>query len=242
MSLHTIENGKTQAIVSSLGGTVTSFKVAGKDIFYPWREIGARARGGCPICAPWFSKSARGPQHGHLRDMEAVRYESIGHSAISLFFRRRGDAGYPWQIDYVTTVSIGYNGVMSLKLRIERGKDGISDPAPILPGFHPYFACADASKVTIEIAGETYSGFSPDARMILAKDTKVNILIPERKIEMLLLDNFEESSHVVFWTDAPEKYFCVEPILEDKRMFDTPAGQHLEQGQSLELVVAFRVS
>ncbi|MBL7142047.1 MAG: hypothetical protein ISS83_00020 [Candidatus Pacebacteria bacterium] len=241
--LYRIVNENAEVLISSLGGTVTSFKVGNEDIFYPWQMVGDKPRGGCPICAPWFGQSVRGPhdKHGHLRNLEALGHNYIGNS-LTLSFNRLGDIDYPWSMEYETTVSVAGSGIMSIRLRIKRMRDGINHLAPILPGFHPYFVCNDASKVKVEMAGETYSGFSSEARMILIKDTKINILMPGRKVEMSLLDNFEESSHLVFWTDAPEKYFCVEPILEDKRMFDTPAGQHLEQGQSLDLVVAFKAS
>jgi hypothetical protein len=46
---------------------------------------------------------------------------------------------------------------------------------------------------------------------------------------------------MVFWSDAPEKFFCVEPILQDEKLFDTPDGCFLEKGQKLFIEMSINV-
>jgi galactose mutarotase-like enzyme len=98
--------------------------------------------------------------------------------------------------------------------------------------------------VKVTIGNETFSAFPDRAKTgesitIPVRDRKICISMPERRINMLLGESFKESSKLVLWTDAPDKYFCVEPIIEDRGMFDTKAGQHLKQGQSLQFTVSF---
>jgi D-hexose-6-phosphate mutarotase len=58
LNTYAIFSGRTQAVISRTGGTILSFKVDGQNIFYPWRVTeNGKARGGCPICAPWFGSA-----------------------------------------------------------------------------------------------------------------------------------------------------------------------------------------
>lgn len=237
-----LEKNNTLVLVFDRGSTVTNFRVDKRDIFFPWQTRMEKARGGCPICAPWFGKSERGPHHGHLRNLENGACEKIDSAAARMFFNRPGDNGYPWPMRYMVTTRLGEEGTMTVMLMIERGKDGIEESAPVNPGFHPYFCCDDAGKVKVWMAGKTYSGFEEKARMIPVEDTQVMISSPGLNMKMLLLSGFRKGhSQLVFWTDNKDKYFCLEPILEDPSLFDTPQGRHLNQGEFLGMSVLFQV-
>lgn len=238
-----IENatGQLKAAVSGRGGTVLDFTHNGWNIFYPYRIVEGKARGGCPICAPWFSRSERGPQHGFLRDskylLKFASKESAGFTFVDL-----QTPGYPWQLIYATMASFSRDHALTMKLKMIRMRDGVAGGAPVLPGFHPYFACSDTNRARIIMGEETYEGFSHQSRMIPVSDRNVLIVMPERTVGMSLGEGFKKNvAQLVLWTDNPRSYICVEPILERKELFDKGKGCHLKEKSRLDLEVTFEV-
>lgn len=231
-----IVSGVTKAMVSPIGGTVTSFGVDGKDVFFPQQMIGEKKRGGCPICAPWFGSSPRGLdkyKHGFLRNLIEQNH-IIDKSAVELDFFNLTDRGpypwdYPWDIRF-KTVSLVKDSQLFMALETERlAKDGNASPAPILPAFHPYFACQDASKVVVRIGtgGKEHRGFSEEARSIPLTDNLVVVCLPGWKVAMALDWTFSpplgtgfSDARIVLWSDAPDKYVCVEPVFGGKTYFE----------------------
>jgi galactose mutarotase-like enzyme len=240
--LYKIQNGGTEVTVSERGGTITSFISKGKEIFYPWREEGGKMRGGCPICAPWFGSSPRGEKkHGHLRNIKPF---DVVHtdSGVVLKFIRAQDELYPWAMQYSVVVVIYPDGALYLSLVMKRLGDYSTEPAPVLPGFHPYFSCRKAEEVRLNLAGENFSGFSDHAKPIPFKSRYALIEMPERTIEMKFgKKQMAEESQLVLWTDLPNQFVCIEPILENKNLFDTPGGCHLEEGEWLEIYMVLNV-
>lgn len=241
--IYAIKNLDAQAMVSSTGGTVMSFVVGDKEIFFPWRTIGDKDRGGCPICAPWFGSSWMAEKkHGHLRELRA-KHCIFTDSSVAFHFRRfiKKD-NYPYAISYIARSSLVTENELKMMVVLEREKDGIPSLAPILPGFHPYFACSDANQVEVIMGGEKYSGFDIASKMVPVKSRMITIKMPGQEIEMLLGTAFKEGqSQLVFWTDSPQEYVCVEPILQDKKFFTSEGGYYLEEDEELSLHVSFRV-
>ncbi|MEK7512647.1 MAG: hypothetical protein AAB601_00420 [Patescibacteria group bacterium] len=125
-------------------------------------------------------------------------------------------------------------------------KDRIPGLAPVLPAFHPYFSCGNANTVEVVVGGKTFRGFAKESRTVpLDGEKNVFIRMPGRVIEMELLGAFSGGSYnsqIVLWSDSPNEYVCVEPILEEKRLFDTARGRHLDEGERMEeLAVRFKV-
>ncbi len=246
MGEYLIKRGDSEAMVFALGGTVTNFKVKGKEIFYPWRNIDDKERGGCFMCAPWIGLSPREQKkHGYLRGMKYV-IASISNNApdsIELIFGGIGHERYPWVLKYVTTATILFDGSLCMTLSITRMGDGIEGMAPILPGFHPFFACQDTSKVRVSVLNDRFHGFSEKAQSIPLEYRIIRIEMPERKLEMEFNGDFSwlREPQMVFWTDATDKYACVEPIIQEKRRFESPEGYYLGEGESMKLSVLFRV-
>ncbi|MDP2705662.1 MAG: hypothetical protein Q8O49_00430 [bacterium] len=250
-------NGDTEARISSLGGTVVRFVRKGQDVFFPQQEIGGKIRGGMPLCAPWFGRSDRGGKnHGYLRDTRSFR-DGLQSKTESIFlFDLVSNKGYPWPLltevshmayDCPADAGHGPFSFFRSTLKIIRSEnDKIVDRAPILPGFHPYFA-GDASKVVVKIGNEQkeFGGFGEESRMIPFKangGNPVTICLPGRTIEMELVGPFFSfDSHLVFWSDSPSDYFCVEPILQNPAQFETEKGCYLAPGESLEISMILRV-
>jgi hypothetical protein len=129
-----------------------------------------------------------------------------------------------------------------MELWLNRGDDKVPGLAPINPAFHPYFACRDGNRVVVRCGGGEHRGFSDKARAVPLTSKTIIIEMLERKIEMRLGGAFKtHQSRLVFWSDAPSRYVCVEPVLKDKNLFDTPAGIALGVGQDIEMSMTLRV-
>lgn len=247
MAEYKISEGNAEAIVSDIGGTVLSFKVAGKDIIYPWRRTDdGKERGGIPICAPWFGSAPEFGErkHGHLRELKADKVSYINDSSLEMVFEHPGSQGYPWAMEYILKVSVKRK-TLSVSIQTKRLDDGIFNRAPINPGFHPYFL-GNEKNVLVSTSGfETFSGFSKESKSFSAGGSIIAIVQSyknsiRRTIIMRLAGDFSENSVVVFWSDNPEEYFCVEPVLEDKKVFDGPDGHLLHIGESV--VISMSIS
>ncbi len=244
--LYPFKDGEAEGIVHSIGGTVTEFRYKGSNVFYPFMEINGKNRGGCPICAPWFGESSRGAKkHGFLRDLEA-EYVSAYANSVDMKFNNDPTGNYPWKIHYYTNAVIQEN-ILRIKLEMVRPKNGIpdTDPPPILPAFHPYFACHDATKVDILVGRERFSWPEKTIKIPAGKmGDSILIEIPgSKRVQMKLSRSFFEygGSWLNIWTDAPRRYICVEPVLYDPRRFDTPYGVFLKGWEPVVLSVSFRV-
>ncbi len=225
--LISIESGETKATISKVGGTIVSFSVDGEDVLYPRQMVGEKTRGGCPICAPWFGSSPRGPKrHGFLRDLEASECLIRGTNAVELTFDHPGNEGYLWHLLFSTSITVG-NGELSMLFRMRRGPDDNRDPAPVLPAFHPYFPCKDVSGVRVLMGKDEHRGFSEKARAVPLSNRVVLIETSEagKKIKMELFS--VDEVRLVLWTDAPDKYVCVEPVFGKRELFDTREGRFL---------------
>ena len=242
-SLWHLESGLMQADVSPLGGTIARFSIDKKEIFFPQVKVGEKDRGGCPMCAPWFGSSPRGKKkHGYLRDM-TLKQEIRTPDEIQLGTGYYGsDTNYPWWIQYLTKVVLR-NDSFFCELNMFRGDDSFLEPAPILPAFHPYFACDDASKVTLEIEGKILSDIAAVPSKIPLYSDRVIIGMPDRKITMILGGAFTPLlSHLALWTDNPSRYICVEPILYNPKHFDTPDGCSLKHNEDIEIRMQLEVA
>lgn len=239
-----IKGGDATATISTLGGTAAVFIVGNTDFFYPQHMIGDKARGGCPLCAPWFGSSKRGAKkHGFLRDTRASG-AFVGEKTMCLEFHDQGRPSYPWPLGYETRAHIRENGALEMILRIKRGKDGIAEDAPVNAGFHPFFACENADKVEVFVAGKMFKGFAEESRTIPLESESVLIHIPHEKIILMKLsgDFFRYGRpQLVFWTDAPGKYACVEPIFQPYDWFDTPRGFFLEEDRGMKFIATFEI-
>lgn len=236
-----IRNRETEIHISSTGGTITSAMVGKREILYPWRQIGDKARGGCHICAPWFGHSPRDKKkHGYLRDLEAQDVQLNSDSA-KLVFCHAGNENYPWSLGYEIGVHAQADG-LKMTLRIERMEDKEVTPAPILPAFHPYFGCEDESNVKVLMGTSSHHGFSYESRMVPLTNKAFLIVMLKTDILMKLGGAFAApQSQIVLWTDAPEDYVCVEPVLQDKKSFDTQRGQSLCINSFLDLSMNLKV-
>ena len=235
------QDGSAEAIVSSQGGTVNSFSVDKKAIFYERRmRDGGKLRGGCHFCAPWFGSSEMGDKHGYLRDIlgSGDRIGGFDNPAVALGFIGPTTERYPWALNYGAIARLS-GKTLSLELSVTRAMDCVcGDRAPILPGLHPYYS-GNAEKAEVVIRGRSYWGFGPEAKLIPLDGAEwITIKTPDYEITVDLSYAFiySKDAQVVFWTDNPAEYFCVEPIVGRLR-----GWRYLNKGEHFGISALFSV-
>jgi galactose mutarotase-like enzyme len=233
-------DGSTFALVSSKGGTVMDFTYKEADIIYPQRPVGAKMRGGIPICFPFFGPaperfSREIPQHGWLRDEELKVVKMSSSSAV--FCGNNHAKSFQWNLNYQVTIEVE-PGTLILDLQIQRMQDSIAEDCPVNPAFHPYFS--NLGKREVRIGNNLYSEFPVNT---LTVPSAKNILINNGtdQIKMSLREGFKESSPVSLWSDS-EDYFCVEPVLTAQTDFNGEKGIYLKKKEIINLKMVLTVA
>lgn len=237
-----LNGGPAEIRISTFGSNVVRFISGGREVFFPRQNIREKERGGMHFCLPWFGSSPRGPRkHGFLRETRAIR-SSIKSRELSMDFHLNSTEKYPWELNSSAVTKISESGIFESLLRIERPKDDkIEDPAPILPGFHPYFA-GNAADARVMVGNEEYCGFSEKSNSVPFTGNPVMIFLPDRTIEIELGGAFMQyEPHLVLWSDSPKNYFCVEPILQPAPLFESDHGCYLDPGEDLEVSLSITV-
>jgi|GEM_PF-5278894 len=236
-------DGKTQVEFSSIGGSVERFQANNRHILAPARRKGDKIRGGSHACAPWFGeqKEFGTEKHGHLRNFEMSAVPGrhrIEFSAVHL-----GNAEYPWSLRYTMHASV-FPSMLIMELTALRMPDKNPNPAPVLLGFHPYFACSDARDVSVELSeGRRINFGDADGPFIIPAETrKPRIIMPTHDIAMTLSGDFEDETVVLaLWTDDATSYLCVEPLLYDPVLFNTRDGLTLPQNVATRITMELKV-
>jgi galactose mutarotase-like enzyme len=242
---HEIRWKSSYVEVLDVGGTVKKFVEGGEDVFFPWRDIGdGKTRGGCFACLPWFGSSIfASRKHGYLRDtMPYEKFES--DISVNLNFCLPGNNLYPWSMKCSTRTFIHQEDALEFSLRVERTRDGLTERlAPILPAFHPYFPFK-LEETEVVIGDQVIRNSSFNTNPIPLYDIKrIIVRTPRKKVEIELGGGFlrNGNNHVVLWTDSPEEYVCVEPVLGMPGTLGLPKGLFLNQGQVIEISAIFHV-
>ncbi len=243
---HIVSLGETVAMVSEIGGTIVRFQHQGWDIFHPAeRPIKGKLRGGCHVCAPWFGSSDMGEKkHGHVRDLEAESAHPRPN-AMSADFRRLGDERYPYDLEYLTKTIVQASGLLQTGITIRNVGDR---DAPVDPAFHPYFECpptGDPDDIYVVVNGRREKGFSDKARFIeIDGREKIIVSMPDRWIEMQLGGAFLRGgkSSLYLWSDSPQRYICVEPVLYEGERFNTSRGLTLGYENELDISMSLNVT
>jgi len=251
-----INIGESEFEVSAKGGMITGWKHKDKDIIpeLHQKENSTSLRGGVPICFPFFGPSPIGmesiPQHGWLRneelsgkmvenynpgdikidsDKKGALIEQIKNKTVIQFSKENEPtAEYPWKLKYTITHILTEDG-METVLEIERLNDGQEEDAPINPAFHPYFAIKQDGQTKID--GEE-PNFSPnDYGIDITDDSDIVISTQGGLIKM----QTEGFGKVWIWSDNPDKYACIEPVIQEPEKFNTPEGKFLKQREKIQV-------
>jgi galactose mutarotase-like enzyme len=233
--------GDTRAEVAlDKGGMVTQFVYHGNKIIFPERSAGEKSRGGIPICFPFFGASPfEGiPKHGFLR-RQTLAVIKEAENVIRLEGQNERLPSFPWIVRYEIDVIVLSDGQLIIQLRAERLNDGEKSDMPINPGFHPYFVSDSRVNYVAKClarVGETVITEFPKASVKIPLARPLLARSAGRTVEMEIGGGFNADSCVTLWSDNPDQYFCVEPVLRYPDLLrDEERGRFLKQGDKLEM-------
>ncbi len=128
---------------------MTRLVYGGQDLIYPETgKNGKKRKCGILTGLPYLERPLTGrfsemSQYGWLQD-EVLDFSRESENVGSFFGQNKPTKLYPWQLEYKITVSINPDTCsFVLDLDVIRVDDGVDLPAPINPGFQPYF-CGDS--------------------------------------------------------------------------------------------------
>lgn len=242
-----IRRGDVSARVSpERGGLITSLSVGGKEILYLDRatfdDPTKNVRGGIPILFPFCGMLEDGlyvpagtkmKQHGFARNKAwEVHVSTPDTLSITLAADDETRALWPHDFRLEQTIVCKRAG-----LRITLTFFNLGDaPAPISPGWHPYFRCPAARKG--EIRGDA-PGLDP-TRFTDAAEFDFGIEAPADGVATfaipgpgkLRLDFSQTMRHLQFWSLPGKDYVCIEPFFGPANSINRPDHKRVEPGAS----------
>jgi len=221
------------AIISDEFPTPISWNVDGREIILPEQLLlinnEEMKRGGIPICFPNFGPATYNGteirRHGFLRDTKALLRSQTG-SKLMLHGKV---ADYGLSYDIIASFQVNNLGaptlIQTLATRSTSGKD-----MPICLAFHPYFKINRKYLNFIKDGVGMDMNLFNDSSLLQAKkfgfhNTFEIRLDEDLSVEMTCLGDFETGQQqVCIWSDSPNQYICIEPIMHDHKLFGTPQG------------------
>ena len=223
--------GDSRLKVDKKGGMVMSWKIGDKEIIptFHKKENSESYRGGVPICFPFFGPSPEGmeniPQHGWLRNQK-LQVGEVLENKVSFFGKNEPTEQYPWKLKYIVTHKLGEKSLENI-VEVERLDDEAEDNAPLNPALHPYFAIKNDEQTKID--GQEPSFSSEDYGIDITDDSKIFISTQAGLVRM----KTKGFNKVWIWSDAPDKYGCIEPVVQAPQKFNTTEGKFLGQKEKI---------
>lgn len=221
------------------GATVTSWcpaALGGQEVFFmpanaPW---GKEVHGGLPICWPWFGKggpqsSAAAdaqervpPKHGLARYLRWRLVRRVGKSRVELEAESTPETLKAWPHPFKLRAVVSIAGTDGLNLTVTETNTGTA-PYESAFGVHPYFAVADACKVSLD--GELLP--KPWVMKEFAADRRPHRLEDRVRRRVFSVASSDNDSWYV-WNPGVERtprcktltpdewkrFFCLEPFME----------------------------
>jgi len=223
-------------------GTVLAWNVGGAELIYPEQAIGSERRGGIPLCVPMFSVQQR-PIPGCELPLHGLLLYEDPSEPDTLFARDTWSATHAFPTteqfawDFVVVVQLALaEYTLTHTLTVKRAASCTNEQEmPLSLGFHPYFKTYGAD-FSFVIGDTTFDKATLPSNIIDSAFAPLTpgesaVLTTARGTIRLTPGGFDE---YCLWTDAIERYFCIEPIYQ-YREFGLP-GTGLAPGE--EKVVA----
>lgn len=261
-----VDGDSSVVVAPRRGGMVTSFNVAGREVFFmddaSFADETKNVRGGVPILFPSPGRLtddvwAGGPlkQHGFARNHG---FDVLDRGPEWLSLRLRGsdvnEASYAYPFELVVKYTVA-----GRTLRIDAEIKNHGDAAmPAGFGLHPYFLVDQASKSSVRIptratrvfdnrakierafTGLDLDGEEVDLHFLDHGASEASLLSPDLVVALRASPEF---SHWVVWTQGGKSFVCLEPWTCPPDMLRT--GERLlaiPPGGSHRLWVEIRVS
>ncbi len=219
--------------LSPKGGTVTHWRVDGRDILFPQQQLTVdgqqKLRGGMHVCFPNFGTVADKyglPQHGSLRTKEGVFGEErhtrwysfddgdlLGAARENPYHVRVGVEEDAWGPRDKREREFAYTVHVAAKHECEPGYTTL--------GFHPYFATPAGVAHISARGGVVHMVSEPHEKAVLEISSVLTIHIPGSAIiQMIRMDAFAHANQMryVVWRDRAD-YVCIEPVLAPPELF-----------------------
>ncbi|WP_069805517.1 aldose epimerase family protein [Thermogemmatispora onikobensis] len=225
---------------------VSHFQVGTWEVLYRPLTTGNVRRWGLPLMIPNFSRLRNGlflekgttlPIHGFGRLLPWTLLMADEHQVqLQLQSNDTTRACYPYEFTFTVTVTAAPR-TLTYTLAMENHS---AETMPIAPGFHPYFALAQAAKPRLQVQG--LPGFEaaaidwehqpPDTPFPFAGE--VTITFPEQgtlTIAELPQDGRFALHNMQVWTELPTRpdhaFVCFEPTVGSEDALNRP-GDRLE--------------
>lgn len=209
MSIIVLESAHARAEIDSNGAYLTNLTIRGADLLFPAQQIGEKTRGGIPVCAPIFGPgdSVGLKQHGFARDIGwKVRNSSDDEATLDCIAAQYPDIPHAYQGCVMTlTVKLREN-LLAAELAV---KNEGNEAFVCSPGFHPYFAVDDATKVTV--GGAVNRSFSADELAATQFLPQHQQQVTVKLQEYLVTISSSSLQQYAVWSANPDRYICVEP-------------------------------
>lgn len=217
--------------ISEQGGYVTDWKV--KDSAGNWNSIlyvgSELKRTGIPILFPYYGPSESGMgQHGFGRNLKwhivSSNDNQVTMELTDADLPEETKKLYPYQFKTQITLKIQENS-FEYTLKVENIG---SDPLPIAPGLHPYWAVEHSQKGEVTVEGHPEFDASkidwdispPDVEYPFKNPVTVNF--PSHKVTIEDLSN--KITKLVVWSQPLDNkdrdFICFEPVSMERGSFD----------------------
>lgn len=212
--------------VSEFGRVTKWYDTTRAAVLFRESDQNNKRRGGCFAAAPIFGATPKDvpwklPQHGPVRSLGGISgrqhlisqkiNSSGGYWEYRFVFPTSRD--FPWS--YFVFLSLEYNRPeekLAQTMRIVRAADCQNNESmPVSGGFHPYFATAGEPFV-IHQQDEVFCDHTAAFHQSLRLSHEGGDVILERQDTIVTISCTGHFDQFNLWTDAPEKYVCVEPI------------------------------
>jgi galactose mutarotase-like enzyme len=258
---HVLRRGSTTIGVISDICLVSHFQVGAWQVLYRPSETGNVKRWGLPLMIPNFSRLKDGlflekgtslPIHGFGRNLPwTITRESENALAMQLQSSDVTRAMYPYDFTFMAKIEAG-EAALTYTITMQNHSEEVM---PIAPGFHPYFAVAQADKAGLVTDGPP--GFAvqdfdwveriPDNPYPFPH--AISIQFPQQgtlHIEEMPVDGHYSLRNMQVWSEPPARpdhdFVCFEPTVGSEDALNRPADRlNIEAGGSHVIVLRLRV-
>lgn len=214
-------------VLSAKGATVTSWRAAGKDIFFPPTEFSiggeTKVRGGMHPCFPNFGPVRADfglPQHGPLRNTMGKYWQEGPLQHVQF---EQDDLVVPKQSCRVSVCVRPMARGCGFSYELEARLLGLTGKARVNPGLHPYFSTPE-QRAAIHRPGKEpvyIVGMQSPARIVPLTPYLDIEISGVGKVRLEPGGDFVStaSARWVIWRDRLD-YLCVEPVLGSHTVFE----------------------
>jgi galactose mutarotase-like enzyme len=239
---------------------VSHFQVGPWQVLYRPEETGNIRRWGLPLMIPNFSRLKNGifkekgttlPIHGFGRILPwAVIEQESTYLAMQLNSSEKTLTDYPYEFSFTAKVAVDEQ-TLTYTLTMENLSN---EDMPIAPGFHPYFAVAQAQKAEVvtdgppgfEVNAFDWVQYLPDNPYPFPHH--VTIQFPARgtlTIAELPQHDRYALANMQVWTEPPARpdhdFICFEPTAGSEDALNRPADRlAIEPKSSAQIVLQLR--